>query len=327
MSTVTLASKPTLAPSLAQRLREALGDAVLGQDAVIERVLVSLLAGGHVLLQGVPGLAKTLLVRSLARAVQADFRRIQFTPDLLPSDIVGTLVLQSGGGGFAISRGPIFAHLVLADEINRAPAKVQSALLEAMEEGQVTLGGRTLDLPRPFLVMATQNPLEHQGTYPLAEAQLDRFLLMIRVGYPEAGDELAVLRRALDGAPKEVLPVASAEEILAARREVEEVHVDARLLQYVLAVVRATRDPGAMGVPGLDGLVALGASPRAGLALVAAARARAWLEGRTFVLPDDVKELAPDVLRHRVVPTYEAAVRGMGADDVVAAILGHVPVP
>lgn len=327
MSSVTLAPDRAPAPNLAQRLREALGDAVLGQDAVIERVLVSLLAGGHVLLQGVPGLAKTLLVRTLARAVQADFRRIQFTPDLLPSDIVGTLVLQPGGGGFAISRGPIFAHLVLADEINRAPAKVQSALLEAMEEGQVTLGGRTLELPRPFLVMATQNPLDHQGTYPLAEAQLDRFLLMVRVAYPEAGDELAVLQRALAGAPAPVAPVATAEEILAARREVEGVRVDTRLLQYALAVVRATRDPGSAGVPGLDGLVALGASPRAGLALVAAARARAWLEGRSFALPEDVKELAPDVLRHRIVPTYEAAVRGITAEDVVAAVLGHVPVP
>jgi MoxR-like ATPase len=328
MSTATQASPARAgAPPLAASIQEALRSTIVGQDGVLERVLVALLAGGHVLLEGVPGLAKTLLFRTLARALQADFRRVQFTPDLLPSDILGTLVLRPGRPGFGISRGPIFAHLVLADEINRAPAKVQSALLEAMEEGQVTLGGRTLALPEPFMVMATQNPLEHHGTYPLAEAQLDRFLLMVRVPYPDPDAELTVLRRALAGTPTVLAPVATAQDVIAARSAVTEVRVDERLLAYILALVRATRDPASAGVPGLDGLVALGASPRAGLALVAAARARAWLRGRSYALPEDVKALAPDVLRHRIIPAYEAALRGVGADRMVASIVDRVPVP
>ncbi|HSW28468.1 MAG TPA: MoxR family ATPase [Longimicrobiales bacterium] len=314
-------------PPLAGRLRGSLEGAVVGQEDVVERVLVALLAGGHVLLEGVPGLAKTLLVRTLARAVQADFRRIQFTPDLLPADILGSLVLRPEGGGFAISPGPIFSHLVLADEINRAPAKVQSALLEAMEEGQVTLGGRTLPLPEPFMVLATQNPLEHHGTYPLAEAQLDRFLMMVRVAYPDADAELTVLRRALAPAAPSPPPVATAADVVAARREVRAVRVEEGLLRYVLAIVRATRDPSSVGAAEMRGLVSLGASPRAGLALVASARARAWLLGRDYATPDDVKVLAPDVLRHRVILAYEAGVRGVDAEQVVAAVLDRVEVP
>jgi len=318
---------PREAPPFARKIREAVGESVVGQGAVVERVLVALLAGGHVLLEGAPGLAKTLLVRTLARTLGVEFRRIQFTPDLLPSDILGTLVLRSDTGGFAISRGPIFANLVLADEVNRAPAKVQSALLEAMEERQVTLGGRTLPLPEPFLVLATQNPIEHQGTYPLAEAQLDRFLFMVRVGYPSREEEVAILRRGVHGAAGASGVVASGDELLAARREAASVRVDDRLLDYAASVVRATREPAAAGVPEVQGLVSWGASPRAGLGLVAAARARAWLHGRSFALPEDVKALAGDVLRHRLVLTYEAAVRGVDAAQVVEQVLGHVAVP
>ena len=257
-----------------------------------------------------------------------DFRRIQFTPDLLPSDLLGTLVLQPDGSGFAVSRGPIFANVVLADEVNRAPAKVQSALLEAMEERQVTLGGRTLALPEPFLVMATQNPLEHQGTYPLAEAQLDRFLMMLRIGYPRRDEETRILRRAADGTIlPPATPVATAEEVLEARRSAAEVVVEQALLDYVVALIRATREPATVGLAELEGLVSWGASPRAGIGLITAARARAWLDGRTFTLPEDVKALASDVLRHRLVLTYEAAARGVEADEILEAVLDHVPVP
>jgi MoxR-like ATPase len=290
-------------------------------------MLVALLAGGHVLLEGVPGLAKTTLVRSLAQALDVDFRRIQFTPDLLPSDLLGTLVLRPDRGTFAISRGPVFANVVLADEVNRAPAKVQSALLEAMEERQVTLGGRTLELPNPFLVLATQNPLEHQGTYPLAEAQLDRFMMMVRVGYPSREDELTILRRAADGTSTTWGPVATAADIVEARAAVAGVHVDDALLGYVVAVVRGTREPASVGLPELGGLVECGASPRAGIWLVAAARARAYLKGRAYAVPDDVKTLAPDVLRHRLILTYEAHARGLDTDHVVARVLAAIPVP
>lgn len=316
------------APPFARRVAGAIQDVIVGQDDVVQKVLVALLAGGHVLLEGVPGLAKTLLVRTLAQSLQADFRRIQFTPDLLPSDLLGTLVLQPNGDGFAVSRGPIFAHIVLADEVNRAPAKVQSALLEAMEERQVTLGGRTLELPDPFLVLATQNPLEHQGTYPLAEAQLDRFLMMLRIAYPRREEEARILRRAADGrVALPSIPVATAEEVLEARRATAEVRVGEDLLDYVLGIIRATREPATVGLAELGGLVSWGASPRAGIGLITAARARAWLDGREFTLPEDVKALAADVLRHRLVLTYEAAARGVEADEILEAVLEHVPVP
>jgi MoxR-like ATPase len=315
------------APAFARQVEASLRETIVGQDEVIERLLVALLAGGHVLLEGVPGLAKTLLVRTLARSLEVEFRRIQFTPDLLPSDVLGTLVLQPEGGRFAISRGPIFANVVLADEVNRAPAKVQSALLEAMEEGQVTLGGRTMPLPDPFLVLATQNPLEHQGTYPLAEAQLDRFLLMLRVRYPRKDEEVTILRRGADGVRASAGAVATAADVRSARQAVRAVRVDDRILEYAVALVRATREPASAGLPELQGLVGWGASPRAGLGLVAAGRARAWLRGRDFVLPEDLKALAPDVLRHRLVLTYEASVRGVAADEVVGRVLDHVTVP
>lgn len=317
-----------LVTGLGDRLEAALRRKVVGHDGVVERLLMALLCGGHVLLEGVPGLAKTLLVRTLAGALQADFRRIQFTPDLLPSDLLGSLVFRQDRGVFTISKGPLFANVVLADEVNRAPAKVQSALLEAMEERSVTLGGRTLPLPDPFLVLATENPLEHQGTYPLAEAQLDRFMMMLRVDYPSQTEEVAILRgvRERSDGPG-AGPVATAEELLRARRVVADIHADDRLLEYVVALVRGTRDPALAGLPELEGLVACGASPRAGIWLVEAARARAALAGRDYALPEDVKALAPDVLRHRLVLTFEAHAGAVDADEVIARILDTVPVP
>jgi len=315
------------AADIGARVEDALHDRIVGQDQVVRRLLVALLAGGHVLLEGVPGLAKTRMVRTLARALDVGFRRIQFTPDLLPSDVVGTLVFRPDRGTFVVSKGPVFANVVLADELNRAPAKVQSALLEAMEERQVTLGGTTLVLPDPFLVLATENPIEQQGTYPLAEAQLDRFMMMLRVGYPSRGEERAILRLAAEGGGREVRPVASGQDILGARHAVAAVRVEDPLLSYVVDIVRATREPAAVGLPELEGLVEFGASPRAGIHLVAAARALALLRGRDFVLPEDVKDLAGDVLRHRLVLTFEGQARGLGTDEVVEGILAAVAVP
>lgn len=294
---------------------------------MVERLLVALLAGGHVLLEGVPGLAKTLLARTLAGSLDVEFRRIQFTPDLLPSDVVGTVVFRPDRGDFVVSRGPIFANLVLADELNRAPAKVQSALLEAMEEEQVTLGGRTLPLPDPFMVLATENPVEQQGTYPLAEAQLDRFMMLVRVGYPDADDERTILQASLQPSPMALESVGSAADVLAAREAVRSVHVDPSLVQYVSDVVRATRNVGGAGLEELGPLLELGASPRAGVDLLGAARALAHVRGRAYVVPDDVKELAPDVLAHRLVLTYEAPAAGVGPLDVIRRVLDSVPLP
>ena len=289
--------------------------------------MVGLLAGGHILLEGVPGLAKTLMVRSIAAALDVDFKRIQFTPDLLPSDVVGSLVFRPDRGVFVASKGPVFANVVLADELNRAPSKVQSALLEAMQEGQVTLGGRSLKLPTPFIVLATENPIEQHGTYPLAEAQLDRFLMMLRLGYPDETEEQSILRAAAAGPPEELAPVANGDDLIAAQKEVEAIRVEEPLLKYVVDLVRATRDPAAAGLPELEGLIEYGASPRAGIGLVSAARALAYLRNRDYVLPDDVKDLAADVLRHRLVLTYEAAARRIDSDDLIDRILAAVPVP
>jgi MoxR-like ATPase len=299
--------------------------AVVGQRAVVRRLLIGLLCDAHVLLEGLPGLAKTTAVRALAASCAASFRRVQFTPDLLPADITGARVLE--GGQFTVRRGPIFANLVLADEINRAPAKVQAALLEAMQERQVTIGDETLPLPRPFLVLATQNPIEQEGTYPLPEAQVDRFLLKVKVSYPARDEERLVLDRALAGSTEAIAAVCTPEQLIDAQAAVRQVHLDARLKDYIVDLVRASRDPAGAGLQKLAGLVQLGASPRATIGLAAAARAHAGLEGRAFVTPQDVKAIAPDVLRHRILPSYEAEAEGLDGDALVQRLLDHVPVP
>ncbi len=312
---------------LHERIEGAIRTRVVGQGRVLRRLLIALLSGGHVLLEGVPGLAKTLLARSLAGAVEASFRRIQFTPDLLPSDILGSMVFQEETGSFVPAPGPIFTHFLLADEINRAPPKVQSALLEAMEERQVTLGGESFPLREPFMVLATQNPLEHHGTYPLSEAQVDRFMMHLTLGYPGKSEEREILRMAAGRRPGRVEAVVTARDLLRVREEMRSVHVDARIQDYIVEILHATRDPGAPGLGEVAGLVAMGASPRAGIALQEGARARAFLAGRSFVLPEDVKALAPDILRHRILLGYEAEARGLGPDRILDRILAVVAVP
>jgi MoxR-like ATPase len=314
-------------PLWSKKLREEIGKAVIGQDAVVERLLVALLANGHVLLEGMPGLAKTLLIKSLGTALGVQFERIQFTPDLLPSDVVGTMIFQPKTGVFTAHRGPIFANLVLADEINRAPAKVQSALLEAMQERQVTIGGQTHPLPPPFFVMATQNPIEQEGTYPLPEAQTDRFLFKLIVDYPSASEEAAMMLRWGQVTQQPVLAAASSgEELLRLRAEVDQIHAAPALQAYILALVRATRDL-AQGPPGTKRHLNFGASPRASLALHQAGRALAWLRGQDYVSPALIQELAPDVLRHRVGLTYEAEAEEITTDQIVARVLQATPVP
>jgi MoxR-like ATPase len=301
---------------------------VVGQQYMIERLLIGLLTGGHVLFEGVPGLAKTLTVKTLAEALDASFQRIQFTPDLLPADVVGTVIYNAATGEFSPRRGPIFANVVLADEINRAPAKVQAALLEAMQERQVTIGGETFPLPAPFLVLATQNPIEQEGTYPLPEAQVDRFMLKVRVGYPTREEEREILRRMSgDGESPTVSRVAGPEAILAARREIEGIYLDDKISDYILDLVLATRAPAEHGLADLVPLIEFGASPRATLALATCARAHAYLRGRNFVAPEDVKAIAPDVLRHRVLTTFEAEAENLTSDDLVTRILEAIPVP
>ena len=312
---------------LAERITQELRKRVVGQDAMIERLLIGLLTGGHVLLEGVPGLAKTLTVRSLAETVAVTFQRIQFTPDLLPADVVGTMVYNQRTGEFTPKRGPIFAHIVLADEINRAPPKVQSALLEAMQEKQVTIGGETFPLEEPFLVMATQNPIEHEGTYPLPEAQVDRFMLKLKVGYPERSEEREIMRRMAgqELAPLEV--VATPAEILAARGEIAALYMDEKLADYIVDLVQATRQPDAYGLAEIAPLIEYGASPRATIFLATCARAHAYLRGRGYVLPEDVKAVGADVLRHRIITSYEAEAEEVTADDLVARVFEAVDVP
>jgi MoxR-like ATPase len=320
------------APELAQgqqlrRAVEEVGRRIVGQTAMVERLLVGLLTGGHILLEGVPGLAKTMAVRTLANILKASFSRIQFTPDLLPADIVGTMVFNPKTQEFHPKHGPLFANIVLADEINRAPAKVQSALLEAMQERQVSIGGITYPLPEPFLVLATQNPIESEGTYPLPEAQLDRFLLKVRVTYPSRAEEREILQRMSGGEEIPVSAVLDPHSVLELRRFALGVHLDPRLADYIVDLVRATREPASVGLASLASLVAFGASPRASIALAQAARAHAVLHGRTYVTPHDVQALAPDVLRHRLVLTFEAEAEDTNADAVVEQILGKVKVP
>jgi len=301
---------------------------LVGQRALLEAMLIGLLADGHVLIEGLPGLAKSLAVQSLAAALGGTFRRIQFTPDLLPSDLLGTQVYNPKTGEWSEREGPVFAHFVLADEINRAPAKVQSALLEAMQERQVTLGGTTRPLPRPFLVLATQNPVEQEGTYALPEAQVDRFMLKSVVGYPTKAEEKAIIERmARSAGPPPVRRVASPERVLAARALLDEVRVDDKIEDYVVELVFATRDPGSVGLERLRPLILYGASPRASIALVQAGRAHALLQGRAYVTPHDLEVVGMDVLRHRVITTYEAEAEGVTSEAVVRQVLDHVPVP
>jgi MoxR-like ATPase len=311
----------------AVRLREEIATVIVGQRVLVDRLLIGLLTNGHVLLEGVPGLAKTLAVKTLAQAIQASFRRVQFTPDLLPADLIGTLVYNPREGSFTTKRGPIFAQLVLADEINRAPAKVQSALLEAMQEHQVTIGDETHPLPDPFLVLATQNPIEQEGTYPLPEAQVDRFMLKLRVEYPSREEERQILdRMATTANHRPANPVVTTADIIAARTLVDQVYVDDKVRDYIVSIVFATREPKTFSLD-LGPLVEYGASPRATLCLTLAARAHAFLQGRGYVTPQDVKAIAPDVLRHRVIVSYEAEAEEVDADEVVRRVLDGVPVP
>jgi MoxR-like ATPase len=303
------------------------GKRVVGQNYMIERLLVGLLTGGHVLLEGVPGLAKTLTVRTLAETISTSFQRIQFTPDLLPADVIGTQVYDQSTGRFSVKQGPIFANIILADEINRAPAKVQAALLEAMQEKQVTIGGTTYVLEEPFLVLATQNPIEQEGTYPLPEAQIDRFMLKLHIGYPTRDEEKEVLRRMAGKDEIPVRHVATPEAVMAARKRIGELYMDDRIVDYIVDIVEATRNPKDSGLADLAPLIEYGASPRATLALAQGSRALAFLRDRAYVTPDDVKAIAPDVLRHRVLITYEAEAEDVTSDNVVSRILDAVPAP
>ena len=306
---------------------DQVGRRIVGQNYMIERLVISILTGGHVLLEGVPGLAKTLAVRTLAETINTTFQRIQFTPDLLPADILGTQVYDQSNGQFSVKKGPIFANIILADEINRAPAKVQAALLEAMQEKQVTIGGQTFRLDEPFLVLATQNPIEQEGTYPLPEAQVDRFMLKLHVGYPSREEEKEILRRMAGGHAIEVRHVATPATIIAARDRIADLYMDERIVDYIVAIVHATRFPAEAGLQDLAPLIEFGASPRATLSLAMASRAHAFLRERAFVTPDDVKAIAPDVLRHRVLTTYEAEAEEVTSDAIVSRILAAVPAP
>jgi MoxR-like ATPase len=312
---------------LIQDVSRQVAKRVVGQDYMIDRLLISLLTGGHVLLEGVPGLAKTLTVRTLAETIDTTFNRIQFTPDLLPADVVGTQVYDQSTGKFLVKKGPIFANIILADEINRAPAKVQAALLEAMQEKQVTIGGTTFKLEEPFLVLATQNPIEQEGTYPLPEAQVDRFMLKLRVGYPTRDEEKEIMRRMAGGEPIPIDHVASPEAVMAARARIADLYMDERIMDYIVDIVHATREPAAAGLDDLAPLIEFGASPRATIALAQASRANAFLRGRAFVTPDDVKAIAPDVLRHRVLTTYEAEAEEVTSDDIVTRVLAKIESP
>jgi MoxR-like ATPase len=312
--------------ALEEVMRE-IGEVVVGQRSMLDRLLIGLLADGHVLLEGVPGLAKTLAVRTLAATISGGFHRIQFTPDLLPSDLIGTMIYNQRSGDFAVQKGPIFTNILLADEINRAPAKVQSALLEAMQEKQVTIGGETLPLPDLFLVLATQNPIEHEGTYPLPEAQVDRFMFKLIVTYPARQDEREMLDRMTAGPEPVARPVLDPEQVIQSRRLVQEVYVDGRIKEYVLDLIAATRRPASAGLSEIAPLIEYGASPRAAIFLIRAAKAHAFMAGRSHVVPEDIKALGLDVLRHRLLLTYRADAEGVGADALLQRIFERVPVP
>jgi MoxR-like ATPase len=313
-------------PTIA-RLREEVSRVLVGQRNLFDRLFMGIIVGGHVLVEGLPGLAKTTAVKCLSDGLSLDFSRIQFTPDLLPSDIIGVEIYNPQKGEFSVKKGPVFAHIVLADEINRAPSKVQSALLEAMQEKQVTIGNETFPLPDPFLVLATQNPLEQQGTYPLPEAQVDRFLLKVNVNYPTEAEEREIVNRFMTGRKPEVTACLTRDEVLVLRDLQNKVFVDEKIRHYVVSLIRCSRDPGAFGAKNLASLIALGASPRASIALTQCARVHALLDGRAYVTPQDVKSVAPDVLRHRVIPSYEAEAQEVSSEALVSKILDTVDVP
>jgi MoxR-like ATPase len=310
-----------------QDLLAEIGHVIVGQERLIQRLLIGLLADGHILIEGVPGLAKTLSVKTLSDAIQTSFQRIQFTPDLLPADLVGTQIFNPRTGEFTPRQGPIFANLILADEINRAPPKVQSALLEAMQERQVTIGDATYKLSEPFVVLATQNPIEQEGTYPLPEAQVDRFMLKVVITYPNRDEERQILERMTGDPLPPTRPVVSPEQILHARRVARGIYVDPKIKEYVLDLVFATREPEQSGLEQLSALIAFGASPRASIYLIATAKAHAFLQGRGYVTPEDIKQVAADVLQHRVIVTYEAEAEDVTSADIVRTILDHIEVP
>ena len=300
---------------------------IVGQRHLIDSLLIGLLSDGHILLEGVPGLAKTLAIKTLAQLIDADYSRIQFTPDLLPADVIGTMIYSQKEENFQVKRGPVFANFVLADEINRAPAKVQSALLEAMQEHQVTIGEKTFALPTPFLVMATQNPIEQEGTYQLPEAQVDRFMLKVVIGYPTIEEEKLIIRENLAGSLPEVKPVTTADEILRARRVVGDVYIDEKIEQYIADIVFATRFPDRYGLPEAKDMITFGGSPRASINLAKAARAYAFIKRRGYVVPEDVRAVAHDVLRHRIGLSYEAEASNVTTEDIVSKIINKVEVP
>lgn len=300
---------------------------IVGQKHLVDSLITGLLSDGHILLEGVPGLAKTLAIKTLAQLVDSEYSRIQFTPDLLPADVVGTMIYSQKDEKFQVKKGPVFANFVLADEINRAPAKVQSALLEAMQEHQVTIGSTTFDLPKPFLVMATQNPIEQEGTYPLPEAQVDRFMLKVVMDYPTLDEEKLIIRENLEGALPEVTPVVTADDILAAREVVRKVYIDEKIEQYIADIVFATRYPDRYGLPNLKGLITFGGSPRASVSLAKASRAYAFIKHRGYVIPEDVRAVAHDVLRHRIGLSYEAEATNVTAEEIISEIINKVEVP
>ena len=313
--------------SFVTNLVTGMNQVIVGQKHLVESLLISLLSDGHILLEGVPGLAKTLAIKTLSQLIDADYSRIQFTPDLLPADVVGTLVYSQKDENFHVKKGPVFANFVLADEINRAPAKVQSALLEAMQEHQVTIGEQTFPLPTPFLVMATQNPIEQEGTYQLPEAQVDRFMLKVVIGYPTLEEEKLIIRQNIKGEHKKVLPVTTAEEILKARAVVEEVYIDEKIEQYIAGIVFATRYPEKYGLAELKDLITFGGSPRASISLAKAARAYAFIKRRGYVVPEDVRAVVHDVMRHRIGLSYEAEASNITSEEIISKIVNKVEVP
>jgi MoxR-like ATPase len=304
-----------------------IGKAIVGQKDMVDRLVIGLLSNGHILLEGVPGLAKTLAIKSLASSMDAKFQRIQFTPDLLPADLLGTLIYNQKDGNFTIKKGPIFANFILADEINRAPAKVQSALLESMQERQVTIGDSTFKLEEPFLVLATQNPIEQEGTYPLPEAQVDRFMLKVKITYPSKEEELKIMRSNISGTMGEIKPVIKPEDIIKARKLVQEVYIDEKIEKYILDIIFASRNPKDYGLDNLTDLISYGASPRATIALALGARAMAFMRRRGYVIPEDVRAICHDVLRHRIAVTYEAEAEELTSENIIHEILNRVEVP